>query len=159
MPVDHMQHVLIHTDDVEGTAQWFEKCLGLRRGGNPDFKVPLVWLYVGDVHAIHIAPFPEEGETQRFQDKYLGGRRTDVTYGSGVIDHVAFHCTGLPEMISRLDSEGANYLKRQANDGDLFQLFIDAPNDIRIELNFAAAEADAAGVKPDLSAAEAVAEA
>ena len=157
MPVDHMQHVLIHTDDVEGTAQWFEKNLGLRRGDNPDFKVPLIWLYVGDVHAIHIAEFPKEGETQRFQDRYLGGRRTEVRYGSGVIDHVAFHCTGLVDMVARLDGEKANYLKRQANDGDLFQLFIDAPNGMRIVLNFDAAEAKAASMKPDLTAAEAVA--
>lgn len=101
MAVDHIQHILIHTDDVEGTARWFEDNLGLARGGNPDFKVPLVWLYVGEVPAIHIAPFPEEGETRRFQDNYLGGRRTDVRYGSGVIDHVAFHCHDLAGTIER----------------------------------------------------------
>ncbi len=121
--------------------------------------MPLVWLYVGDVHAIHIAPFPE-GETQRFQDKYLGGRRTDATYGSGVIPIICGFSLYRAARDDFAPGFGrANYLKRQANDGDLFQLFIDAPNGIRIELNFAAAEADAAGVKPDLSAAEAVAEA
>ena len=70
---------------------------------------------------------------------------------------MAFHCTGLVDMVARLDGEKANYLKRQANDGDLFQLFIDAPNGMRIELNFDAAEAKAASMKPDLTAAEAVA--
>ena len=157
MAVDHIQHILIHTDDVEGTARWFEDNLGLVRGGNPDFKVPLVWLYVGEVPAIHIAPFPEEGETRRFQDNYLGGRRTQVRYGSGVIDHVAFHCHDLAGTIARLDRKGARYLKRQANEGDLFQLFVDAPNGMRIELNFPAAEAAAAGIAPDMTAAEAVA--
>lgn len=157
MPVDHIQHILIHTDDIEATASWFENNLGLRRGTAPDFKVPVIWLYVGDVHAIHIAPFPEEGETQRFQDRYLGGRKTEVTWGSGVIDHVAFGCTGLAELIERLNSHGAKYLKRQAGDGALFQLFIDGPNGIRVELNFAAEEAEAAGIEPDMTAAEAVA--
>jgi len=159
MALDHMQHILIHTDDVEGTAKWFEDNLGLRRGSHPDFRVPLVWLYVGDVHAIHIAPFPDDkDQTERFQNNYLGGRRTDVTHGSGVIDHVAFHGTGLKDMIARLDKHGANYLKRQANAGDLFQLFIDAPNGMRVELNFDAAEAEADGIKPDMTAQEAVAE-
>ena len=157
MSVDHIQHILIHTDDVEETASWFEENLGLMRGAVPDFKVPVVWLYVGDVPAIHIAPFPEEGETQRFQDRYLGGRKTEVDWGSGVIDHVAFGCTGLAGMIDRLDTHKAKYLKRQANAGDLFQLFIDGPNGMRIELNFAAAEAEAAGIKPDMTAAQAVA--
>lgn len=157
MPVDHIQHILIHTDDVEGTARWFEDNLGLKRGAHPDFKVPLVWVYVGDVPALHIAPFPEEGETRRFQDNYLGGRRTEVTYGSGVIDHVAFHCHGLAEMVDRLDRHGAHYLKRQANPDDLFQLFVDAPNGMRVELNFPAAEARDSGIRPDMTAEQAVA--
>jgi catechol 2,3-dioxygenase-like lactoylglutathione lyase family enzyme len=157
MPVDHIQHILIHSDDIEATAKWFEDNIGLRRGNHPDFKVPLVWLYVGDVHAIHIAPFPEEGETQRFQDRYLGGRKSEARCGSGVIDHVAFGCTGLVDMIDRLDGHKATYLKRQAGDGALFQLFIDGPNGIRVELNFPAAEAIDAGIKPDMTAAEAVA--
>lgn len=157
MPVDHIQHLLIHTDDVEATALWFEENLGLRRGDNPDFKVPVVWMYVGDVHAIHIAPFPDEGTTQRFQERYLGGRKSEARIGSGVIDHVAFGCTGLVEMIARLDAHMATYLKRQAGEGALFQLFIDGPNGIRVELNFPAAEAEAAGIEPDMTAAQAVA--
>lgn len=157
MPVDHIQHILIHTNDVEETAAWFENNLGLKRGHVPDFRVPVVWIYVGAVPALHIAPFPEEGASQRFQERYLGGRKTEVEWGSGLIDHVAFGCTGLADMIARLDTHGASYLKRQANVGDLFQLFIDGPNGIRVELNFDAAEAVADGIEPDMTAAEAVA--
>ena len=57
----------------------------------------------------------------------------------------------------RLDRGGAKYIKRQANAGDLFQLFIEGPNGIRVELNFDAAEAEAAGIEPDMDAAAAVA--
>jgi hypothetical protein len=157
MPVDHIQHILIHSDDPDATAAWFADNIGLRRGGNPDFHVPVIWMYAGDVHAIHIAPFPEAGETQRFQERYLGGRKSDARWGSGVIDHVAFGCTGLAGMIERLDGHQAKYLKRQAGAGALFQLFVDGPNGIRVELNFPAAEAVAAGIRPDMTAAEAVA--
>ncbi|MBT3399326.1 MAG: hypothetical protein HOL07_03230 [Rhodospirillaceae bacterium] len=157
MPLDAIQHFLVHTDDVEVLADWFEQNLGLTRGDTPDFKVPVVWLFIGDHDVIHIAEFPDAGKEKRFQEKYLGGRKTDVTHGSGVIDHVAFRCTGLAGMIARLDGEHASYLKRQANVGDLFQLFIDAPNGLRIELNFSSAEAEASGIEPDMTAAEAVA--
>lgn len=159
MPVDHIQHVLIHSDDPDGTARWFADNIGLRRGDNPDFKVPVIWMYAGDVHAIHIAPFPDEGETQRFQERYLGGRKSEERWGSGVIDHVAFGCTGLVDMLDRLDRHEAHYLRRQAGDGALFQLFVDGPNGIRVELNFAAAEAETAGIEPDMTAAAAVASA
>ena len=158
MPVDHIQHILIHSDDPDATARWFEENIGLRRGDNPDFKVPVISMYVGDVHAIHIAPFPDAaGDTGRFQERYLGGRKSEARWGSGVIDHVAFGCTGLADMVDRLDSHDASYLKRQAGEGALFQLFIDGPNGIRVELNFDAAEAKAAGIEPDMTAAEAVA--
>lgn len=157
MPLNHIQHILIHTDNVEDLAGWFEVNLGLERGVTPDFKVPVVWLFIGDHDVIHIAEFPDEGREKRFQEKYLGGRKTEVTHGSGVIDHVAFHCTELAQMIERLDANNASYLKRQANVGDLFQLFVDAPNGLRIELNFAAAEAEVGGIQPDMTAAEAVA--
>ena len=120
MPLNAIQHFLVHTDDVEALADWFERNLGLTRGVTPDFKVPVVWLFIGDHDVIHIAEFPDTGKEKRFQEKYLGGRKTDVTHGSGVIDHVAFHCTGLAEMIARLDGQDASYLKRQANVGDLF---------------------------------------
>ena len=75
MPLDKLQHILIRSDDVKGAAKWFEDCLGLRHGGHPDLRVPLVSLHVGDVHAIYIALFQDDtNKTQRFQGNYLGGR-------------------------------------------------------------------------------------
>lgn len=156
MPLDHIQHLLILSEDIEETASWFEDKLGLARGPVPDFKIPVIWVYVGDVPAIHIAQIPKDEETRNFQQNYLGGRNTDATFGSGVIDHIAFGATDLADMVDRLDSEGANYIKRQANAGDLFQLFIEGPNGIRVELNFDAAEAEKSGIKPDLDAGQAV---
>ena len=158
MPVEHIQHILIHTDDVEGVAHWFEGNLGLLRGDHPDFHVPVVWLYARGVPVIHIGQVPREGEIKRFQDNYLGGRKSTALSGSGVIDHVAFHCTGLREIIGRLERGKVRYLKRQAGrDEGLFQLFCDGPCGMRVELNFDAAEARAAGIDPDLTAREAIA--
>ena len=121
--------------------------------------MPLVSLHVDDVHAIHIALFRNDTSmTQRFQDNYLGGPGTDVNHGSVVIDHVASYGTGVKDMIARLDKHGANSLRRQANAGDLLSPFIDAPNGMRVELNFDEAEAKADGIRPAMTAQDAVAE-
>lgn len=157
MPLSHIEHLLLLVDDVDTTANWFVDNIGLERGHTPDFKVPVTWLYIGERDVLHIARVPNEGKEKRFQDKYLGGRLSEDTSGTGIIDHVAFRCTGLPEMIERLESKGAEFLKRQANAGDLYQLFVTGPDGMRVELNFDGAEAEAHGIKPDMTAAEAVA--
>ena len=158
MPLSHIEHLLLLVDDVDATADWFVDNIGMDRGHTPDFKVPVTWLYIGERDVLHIAQMPREGSKEkRFQDRYLGGTNADQTSGTGIIDHVAFRCTGLPEMIERLESKGAEFLQRQANDGDLYQLFITGPDGMRVELNFDAAEAEAHGIKPAMTAAEAVA--
>jgi hypothetical protein len=83
--------------------------------------------------------------------KYLGQQSTD-TNGSGVVDHVAFRATGLVEMMAHLDSRGIEYTRRQVDDQGLFQLFLLDPNGVKVELNFAAAEAK--GIKADVMASE-----
>ncbi len=46
MPLLHLQHFLIQTTDLAGTAKWYVDVLGLREGPHPDFKFPVVWLYL-----------------------------------------------------------------------------------------------------------------
>ena len=69
---------------------------------------------------------------------------------------MAFRCTGLPEMITKLQNNKATFLQRLANDGDLYQLFITGPNGIRVELNFDAEEAKRHGIKPEMTALDAI---
>ncbi len=157
MPLSHIEHLLLLVDDVDATADWFVENIGMERGHTPDFKVPVTWLYIGERDVLHIAHVPSGGKEKRFQDRYLGGRVSQETSGTGIIDHVAFRCSVLPEMIERLESNRAEFLQRQANDGDLYQLFISGPNGMRVELNFDAAEAERHGIKPGMTAAEAAA--
>ena len=63
--------------------------------------------------------------------------------GSGRIDHVCFNCENLQEFIDRLQRNGVEFNERQVNDGALYQLFMVEPiNGIKIEVNFAYAEAE-----------------
>ena len=91
MPISHMQHFLLQTEDIEATKDWYVKILG-------------------------------------------------------------FRTTGLHEMIEHLTKNKIEFSERQVNDQGLYQLFLFDPNGVKIELNFANAEAK--GRTPQLKASE-----
>ena len=147
MPLHHLEHFLIQAADVAATRDWYVKVLGFAEGPHPDFKFPVCWLYLGDTDVIHITEGGKNVSENRM--RYLG-QQSDALEGTGVIDHVAFRCSGLREMMSHLTAESVSFSKRRVDDQGLFQLFLMDPNGIKVELNFASAEA--AGVEPELMA-------
>jgi catechol 2,3-dioxygenase-like lactoylglutathione lyase family enzyme len=145
--IHHLEHFLIQTADMEGTRDWYVKVLGLREGKHPDFKFPVCWLYIGDTDVIHITEGGKNVSANRL--KYLG-QQSDAVHGTGVIDHVAFRCTGLQEMMQHLQAAAVPFKKRQVDEQGLFQLFLTDPNGIKVELNFANSEAK--GINAELMA-------
>jgi len=149
MPLTHLEHFLIQTEDLDVTVDWYVDVLGMEEGPHPDFKMPVRWLYLGEEPVLHLTVGGENVSENR--KKYLGQQSTAIK-GSGVVDHVAFRATGLTEMMNRLDDKGIEYTKRQVDDQGLFQLFLIDPNEVKVELNFAAAEA--VDIKADVMATE-----
>jgi len=123
----------------------------MRDGPHPDFRFPVVWLYIGDKDVLHLT----EGGANVSENrrKYLGQQSTDL-HGSGVVDHVAFRCTGLPEMMAHLQREGVSFTQRMVSDQGLYQLFLLDPNGVKVELNFANSEALEHGIAPEVKASE-----
>jgi len=149
MPLSHIEHFLLQTDDVEGTRDWYVRTLGFTEGPHPDFKFPVVWLYLGNRDVIHITRGGKNVSENRL--KYLGQSSQEVR-GSGAVDHIAFRCTGLTAMLEHLKTAGVPFNQRMVDDQGLYQLFLFDPNGVKIELNFANAET--AGVRPELMASE-----
>ena len=149
MPLSHIEHVLIQTADMAATRDWYVRVLGFRVGPSPDFKFPVCWLYLGERDVIHIT---EGGANVSENRKRYVGQDSQATRGSGVIDHVAFRCTGLRAMLAHLRAEGVEFRERQVSDQGLYQLFLHDPNGVKVELNFATAEA--AGLTPELRASD-----
>jgi len=147
MPLQHLEHFLIQTADIEATRDWYVRVLGMREGPHPDFKFPVVWLYLGDVDVVHLTTGGKNVSENR--KRYLGQQSEEV-YGSGAVDHIAFRATGLRAMLEHLHREGVDFKQRQVDDQGLYQLFMLDPNGVKIELNFANAEA--AGIEPELKA-------
>ena len=106
-------------------------------GPTPPFPFPVYWLYIGDRDVVHIG----QANASAKQRQYLGDPATSSGSGTGALDHVAFRATGLPEMLERLKRRQVAFMERQVDDQGLYQLFLHDPNGIKVELNFAAAEA------------------
>src|SRR5690349_9448372 len=155
MALSHIEHILVAADDIDATRDWYARVLGMRSGPHPDFGFPVHWMYVGDVDVVHIGPSARmAGENQK---KYLGRTSQDSGGGTGAIDHIAFRATGLKAMLKLLQQQKIPFSKRRANGQALFQLFFYDPNGVKIELNYAAAEAE--GIAPELMASDLIADA
>ncbi|HUN69950.1 MAG TPA: VOC family protein [Burkholderiales bacterium] len=149
MPLSHIEHFLVQTADMAQTRDWYVRVLGMRVGPNPDFKFPVCWLYLGDRDVVHITQGGAQVSENR--KKYVG-QESQATRGTGVLDHIAFRATGLGKMLEHLRALGVDFKQRRVNDQGLYQLFMFDPNGIKIELNFAGAEAE--GLRPELMASE-----
>jgi catechol 2,3-dioxygenase-like lactoylglutathione lyase family enzyme len=151
MPLSHIEHFLVQTTDIAATRDWYVRVLGMKEGHHPDFKFPVCWLYLGDRDVVHVT----EGGAQVSENrKRYVGQESQATSGSGVVDHIAFRATGLRAMIDHLRGLNVEFKQRQVSDQGLYQLFLFDPNAVKIELNFANAEAIEHGITPELMASD-----
>jgi catechol 2,3-dioxygenase-like lactoylglutathione lyase family enzyme len=150
MPLSHIEHFLIAADDIDATRDWYARVLGMKPGPHPDFGFPVHWMYLGETDIVHIGPSAKQAN--EIQKKYLGRTSQDSGTGTGAIDHIAFRATGLRAMLEHLKNERISFTQRRASGQALFQLFFHDPNGIKVELNYAAQEAE--GVAPELMASE-----
>jgi len=150
MALKHIEHFLVAADDIDATRDWYARVLGMKSGPHPDFGFPVHWMYLGDVDIVHIGPSAKNAN--EIQKKYIGRTSQDAGAGTGALDHIAFRATGLRQMLQHLRAENVQFSQRRANGQALFQLFLYDPNGVKIELNYAAAEAE--GIAPELMASD-----
>jgi catechol 2,3-dioxygenase-like lactoylglutathione lyase family enzyme len=141
-----INHISIRTAELEATRHFYADVLGLTDGPRPPFAFPGAWMYRGD-HAdianavVHIIGI--DREEPKGLDNYLGSRDEAKLKGTGSIDHIAFFADGLAGMLQHLESKGVTCRQRTVPNIGLHQLFLEDPNGVTIELNYAAAEAAA----------------
>ena len=153
MPISHIEHFLVAADDIDATRDWYARVLGMKPGPHPDFGFPVHWMYVDDIDIVHIGPSAKGAN--EIQKKYLGRTSQKSEAGTGALDHIAFRATGLRAILVHLRKEKIAFTQRRANGQALFQLFLYDPNGIKIELNYAAHEAE--GIEPELMASDLIA--
>jgi catechol 2,3-dioxygenase-like lactoylglutathione lyase family enzyme len=131
MPITHMQHYMVLSKDLEKTRAFYCDVLGLRTGPRPPFKFDGLWIYVGEVAAIHVAGRASYDEHSRTPMNPAD----PVAHGSGSVDHIAFAATNHDELIASFERHGVKYRSTQVPASDLRQLFVFDPDGIQIEIN------------------------
>ncbi|NCY25684.1 MAG: glyoxalase [Alphaproteobacteria bacterium] len=135
MPLEGLNHYTIRPFDLERTRSFYVDLLGLEVGYRPPLGFEGYWLYCGGnptVHLIGPRPQREAGWPER------------VVGPTGLLDHIAFSCTGLAEMKARLGASGVTFEERVIPRDKQTQLFLYDPDGVAVELNYPPAETVAA---------------
>ncbi len=143
MGVQRLDHYSIRTPKLDETRRFYADIMDMHEGPRPPFPFPGAWMYhkssdgdeIAMVHIVGYDPDDAEGLKAYLGDKPL------VSEGTGTIDHVAFAITGLDAMLTRLRASGLLFRERRVPSLGLYQVFVEDPNGVTLELNFPAAEA------------------
>ncbi len=131
MPLEHIEHYLVLTDDMEGTRDFYVNALGMHVGPRPPLEFPGYWVYAGEIPCIHIA----EWRTYTEHSNRNGVPVSTRAGGTGPVDHIAFHARDYDEIVARLERSGVPAQRSDPPGGFLRQLFLADPNGVKIEIN------------------------
>ncbi len=139
MGITGLEHVLVLSDDIDATRDFYGDVLGLGTGPRPPLEFPGHWLYaVEDGPAcLHIA------DREAYQahaaglglEAGRGGRtagRPDVA--TATVDHIAFDADDYDELERRIARAGVRAIRNEVPGGPR-QLFVTDPNGVLVEIN------------------------
>lgn len=126
--IDTMHVVKIDHINIAGTSRLVAACrafyidvLGLKEGHRPSFSSRGFWLYAGENAVVHLTE-----------------KSDHVAGDTSPLDHFAFSCVGVAEMLERLKVHEIAHSITEVPGSGATQLFIKDPAGIGLELNFPA---------------------
>ena len=125
MPVTRMEHLLVLTDDIDGTRDFYREAIGLEVGERPPLEFAGYWLYAGGVPCLHVA---DRAEYTAHAEGLGRGAST------AAVDHVAFNGEDYSELSARLERGGVDAMENEIP-GVMRQLFVTDPNGLTVEIN------------------------
>jgi catechol 2,3-dioxygenase-like lactoylglutathione lyase family enzyme len=132
MPVTELNHYFVRANDLEATKQFYCDVLGFEVMSRPAFPFPGYWLGTNGKIQVHMGPHGIPNADMY----YLGTTPQSSTANSGVVDHIAFLATDPDAFKKRCDARGIACRNRYFPEFQLYQMFIQDPNNLTIELNF-----------------------
>ena len=122
MRVGMLDHYNVSTRRLGETMRFYEEVLGFKNGPRPAFNFPGAWLYSDGHPVLHLNDI---SPTDKLQPP-----------DSGVIDHVAFGSRGFDAVKQHLTDKGVPFRVNQVPNSTRWQIFLNDPNNVVIELNF-----------------------
>jgi catechol 2,3-dioxygenase-like lactoylglutathione lyase family enzyme len=132
MPVTELNHYFVRANNLEKSKNFYCEVLGFEVMQRPDLPFPGYWLGVDGKIQVHMGPHGIANS----ELYYLGTRSESATSNSGVVDHIAFLATDPQAVSERLKLMGVAGRKRYLPAVSLFQIFVQDPDGLTIELNF-----------------------
>jgi catechol 2,3-dioxygenase-like lactoylglutathione lyase family enzyme len=127
LPVSSLDHVLLLSDDIDGSRDFYCATVGVTVGERPPLPFPGYWLYAGGRPCLHIADREIYNDHARSSGLSVAGAPS--------VDHLAFAATDYEEAAARLRSGGVAAVRNEIPEAGLRQLFFDGPDGVRIEVN------------------------
>jgi catechol 2,3-dioxygenase-like lactoylglutathione lyase family enzyme len=140
MTVGSIEHVLVLSDDIDATRDFYRDVLGLRAGERPALAFPGYWLYTGDgsgAACLHIA----DRRAYAAHAAGLGLAVPERDPGVGPVDHVAFGAEDYDGLLERLSRMRVAAVINTVP-GGLRQVFVQDPNGVRVEISVRDRETD-----------------
>ncbi|HEX3803335.1 MAG TPA: VOC family protein [Solirubrobacteraceae bacterium] len=140
MSVSGLAHVLVLSDDIDATCDFYRDVVGLRVGPRPPLRFPGYWLYAdGPSACLHVAergPYLEHAAMLGLEatDAETDTDAAGLQASGGALDHIAFAESDYEAVLARIQDCGVTPV-RNAVPGGPRQLFVDDPNGVRVEIN------------------------
>lgn len=149
-----LEHVLVLSDDVDATRDFYRDVVGLRVGPRPPLGFPGHWLYragPGDgdpgracLHvaerSAYLAHAASIGLSARDDVAHPGGGANahpggePIANPGGAIDHLAFGAADYDAALARIQAAGLTPVHNTVPGGPR-QLFVHDPGGVRVEIN------------------------
>jgi catechol 2,3-dioxygenase-like lactoylglutathione lyase family enzyme len=131
-----MQVLRIDHVNISGPPALIAKCrtfyvdvLALTDGYRPPFRSQGYWLYAGERPIVHLLERGDDAQPRP----------------TGALNHVAFKCEGLAEMMARLAKHEVEFKLDEVPASNETQLFVTDPAGVALELNFSELVAERLG--------------
>jgi catechol 2,3-dioxygenase-like lactoylglutathione lyase family enzyme len=129
--VSALDHVLVLSDDIERSRDFYEGALGLLAGPRPPLEFEGFWLYAGDRCCLHVA----DRAQYRAHAQTMGLTVPERSVDPGPVDHIAFVDTDYDAACARLVRAGVEPVRNDVPGGGPRQLFLSDPDGTRVEIN------------------------
>ena len=120
MQVRKLDHVNVHTANLDTMVEWYGRVLGMGSGDRPPFPFPGAWLYCGGEPTVHL----------------VGVEQVQKTEGLLQLEHFAFSATGLKEFVGRLARDRVRYEARKVPRSGAVQVNVWDPDGNHIHVDF-----------------------